>query len=245
MPAVPRRAVRARLPGRHRHSRLHPEDRRKAPPRRVRHHHRHEPAAVDLRPRVPAGKPVRRRVHGRRHAGARRDRASRALRRRHGDQGRLGQHPVHRAVRLQGRHRRRRPGRHGLRGGHGEGRLRGHRLRGVPSARRRAEVRHSGFPAAERGDRRRDRQAEAARHQVRVQHAGRPAVHDRADGHRDGVSRGFHRHRRRISELHGHSGRVAQRRALRQRAPDPLQPDARPRLPEFRHAAEAGQGMSR
>ena len=44
------------------------------------------------------------------------------------------------------------------------------------------------IPAAERGRRRGNRQAEAARHQVRVQHTGRLAVHDRADGHRDGVS---------------------------------------------------------
>ena len=160
---------------------------------------------VDLRPRLPAGEPVRGCMHGRRHAGAGRDRPPRALRRRHGDQGRLGQHSVHRALRIQGRHRRRRPRRHGLRRRHGEGRLRCHRLRGVPPAGRRAEVRHPGLPPAERGDRRRDRQAEAARHQVRMQHAGRPAVHDRADGHRDGLPRGLHRHRRGLSELHGNS----------------------------------------
>ena len=49
-------------------------------------------------------------------------------------------------------------GRHGVRGRHGQGRLRRHGLRGVPPARRRAAVRHSRFPAAERGHRRGDRQ---------------------------------------------------------------------------------------
>ena len=131
---------------------------------------------------------------------------------------------------LQGRHRRLGPGGHGLRRRHGEGRLRSHRLRGVPRARRRAEVRHSRFPPAQRGDRRRDRQAEAARRQVRVQHAGRAAVHDRADDHRDGLPRRVHRHRRRLPELHGHSRRVAERRAVGQRAAHALQPDARARL---------------
>ena len=42
-------------------------------------------------------------------------------------------------------------------------------------------------------------------------------------------------------ELHGHSRRVAQRRALGQRAAHALQPDARARLPELRHAAAARQ----
>ena len=92
----------------------------------------------DLRPRVPAGEPVRRRVHRRRHAGAGGDRPPGALRRRHGDQRRLGQRSLHRAHRLQGRHRGVRPGRHGVRRRHGQGRLRSHGLRGVPPARRRA-----------------------------------------------------------------------------------------------------------
>ncbi len=47
---------------------------------------------------------------------------------------------------------------------------------------------------------------------------------------RDGLPRRLHRHRRRLPELHGHSRRVAQRRALGQRAADPLQPDARARI---------------
>ena len=95
-------------------------------------------------------------------AGTGGDRAPRALRRRHGDRGRLGQHSVHRAEPLPGRHRRFGPGRHGLRRRHGQGRLRRHRLRGVPRAGRRAEIRHPRFPPAERRDRRRDRQAEAS-----------------------------------------------------------------------------------
>jgi Fe-S oxidoreductase len=34
-------------------------------PRRLRRHHRHQPAAFGVRPRLPAGKPVRGRVHRR------------------------------------------------------------------------------------------------------------------------------------------------------------------------------------
>ena len=119
-------------------------------PRRLRRHHGDQPAAGGLRPRLPAGKPVRRRLHRRRDAGAGRDRPARALRRRHGDRRRLDQHPLHRAERLPGRHRRLRPGRHGLRRRHGEGRLRRHRVRGLPPAGRRAALRHSRFPPAER-----------------------------------------------------------------------------------------------
>ena len=123
---------------------LHQEDHREALPRRVRHHHRHQPAAVDLRPRLSAGKPVRGRVHRRRDAGAGGDRAARALRRRHGDHAKAG--PTSRtSSRPASRSASSAPGPagHGLRGRHGESRLRRHRLRGVPRARRRAEVRHS------------------------------------------------------------------------------------------------------
>ena len=137
------------------------------------------------------------------------------------------------------------PGRHGVRGRHGQGRLRGHRLRGVPQAGRRAEVRHPRLPPAERRHRRRDRQGQEPRREVRVQHAGRPPVHDRADGQRDGLPRRVHRHRRGLSELHGHPGRVAERRALGERAAHALQPDAGARLPELRHAAAAGQARRR
>jgi len=66
-----------------------------------------------------------------------------------------------------------RSGRHGLRGGHGQGRLRGDRLRGVSRARRRTQVRHPGLPAAESRGRCRDRETHATGHQVRVQHARR------------------------------------------------------------------------
>ena len=77
------------------------------------------------------------------------------------------------------------------------------------------------------GDRRRDRQPAQARRQVRVQHAGRPPVHDRADDRRDGLRRRLHRHRRRLSDDARHSRRFAQRRAVGQRAADALQSDAR------------------
>ncbi len=62
---------------------------------------------------------------------------------------------------------------------------------------------------------------------------------------RDGLPRGVPRHRRRLPELHGHSGRIAERRAVGERAPHALQPDARPRLSEFRHAADARQTRRR
>ncbi len=84
-----------------------------------------------------------------------------------------------------------------------------------------------------------------ARRALRVQHAGRPAVHDRADGRGNGVPRGVHRHRRGLPELHGHPGRVAERRAVGQRAADPLQPDARAGLSELRYAAAARQASGR
>ena len=48
-------------------------------------------------------------------------------------------------------------------------------------------------------------QPREARRQVRVQHAGRPAVHDRADDRRDGLRRGVHRHRRRLPDDARHS----------------------------------------
>ena len=245
LPDVPRSPVRPRLPGRDRHPGLHPEDHRQALSRRLRRPHRHQPAARDLRPRVSAGKSVRGGVHGRRHTGASGDRPARAFRRRHGDQGGLGGHPLPRAERFPRRHRRLGSGRHGLRGGHGEGRMRGHGLRGIPRAGRRAQVRHPGLPAAERGRRRRDRQAAAARDQVRVQHARRPSLHGRADAERDGLPRGVHRDRRGLSELHGDSGRVAERGAVGERAAHALQSHAGARLSELRHAAAAGEAGRR
>ena len=188
LPAVPGPAVRRRLPGRHQYPRLHPEDQREGFPRRLRRPHRHQSAAGDLRPGVPAGKPVRRRVHRGRLAGTGRHRTARALGRRHRDRGGLGQHPLHRTQRLQDRHRRLRARRHGLRGRHGQGRVRRHGVRSLPPAGRRAALRHPRFPPAQRGDRRRDRQPAQARRQVRMQHAGRTPVHHRADDRRDGLS---------------------------------------------------------
>ena len=49
-----------------------------------------QPAAGDLRPGLPAGEPVRRRLHGRRIAGAGRDRTPRALCRRHSPSRKAG-----------------------------------------------------------------------------------------------------------------------------------------------------------
>ena len=81
-----------------------------------------------------------------------------------------------------------------------------------------------------------------ARRQVRMQHAGRPAVHDRADDRRDGLPRGVHRHRRGLSlELHGHPRRFAERRSVGQRAAHALQSDARARVSRLRHADAARQ----
>ena len=55
----------------------------------------HQPAAGDLRARVPAGNPVRGRVHGRRDAGAGGDRPAGALRRRPRHRRGLGQRRPH------------------------------------------------------------------------------------------------------------------------------------------------------
>ncbi len=245
LPRVPRRAVRARLSGRGRHPRLHPPHRRARPARCLRHPHRHQPAARRLRPRLSTGEPVRGRVHGRRYARAGRDRQARALRRRHRDPRRVGQRAVRRAGALSRRHRRLGPGRNGVRGRHGQGRLRGHRLRGVPPAGRRAALRHPRLPPAERGDRRRDRQPRQARRQVRVQHAGRAAVHDRADDRGARLRRGLHRRRRGLSVDAQHPGRLAQRRAVGQRVADALQPDARARLSGVRYAGSGRQARRR
>ena len=215
------------------------------PARRLRHAHRHQPAARGVRPRLPAGEPVRRRLHGRRHARAGRDRQARALRRRHRDPRGLGQRAVHRAGALSGRHRRLGTGGNGVRGRHGQGRLRGHGLRGVPPARRRAALRHPRLPPAQRGDRRRDRQPRQARRQVRVQHARRAPLHDRADDRGARLRRGLHRRRRGLPVDARHPRRLAQRRAVGQRAADALQPDAGARLPGVRHAGAGRQARRR
>ncbi len=60
-----------------------------------------------------------------------------------------------------------------------------------------------------------------------------------------GFPRGLHRHRRRLSELHGHPRRIAERRAVGQRTAHALQPDAGARFSQLRHAAAAGQACRR
>ena len=180
---------------------------------------------------------MRRRVHGRPDAGAGGDRPARAFRGRSRHRRRLDQSALHRAQRLQGRHRRLRSGRDGLRRRHGQGRLRRYGVRGISPGGRRAQVRYPRFPPPQRGGRRRDPQPLQARRQVRVQHACRAPVHDRADDRRDGIPRGLHRHRGGLPGDARHSRRLAQRRALSERAPDTLQSDAREGVPELRHAA--------
>ena len=170
-----------RLSGRHKHSRVYSVAFREERTWRVRRHHRDQPAAVNLRTRLSAGDTMRRRVHRRRHVAGRGDRATRALCRRQRDQGTVDQHPLHRAEPIQDRRRRIRRGWHRTRGGHGDSRLRCHGVRSVPPARRRAALWHPGFPSAERGDRRGNRETEIVRCEVRMQHYGRPSVHDRAD----------------------------------------------------------------
>ena len=82
---------------------------------------------------------------------------------------------------------------------HGESRVRCDGFRGLPSGRRRAQIRHPRFPPAQHGGRRRNRQFAQARRQVRVQYTGRPPVHHRADARRTRLRRRLHRHRRRLS----------------------------------------------
>ena len=149
----------ARLPGRHQHPRLHPEDRREGLPRRLRRPHRHQPAAgrsaaASARRRTSAKACARSASRwSRSPSGA--WSASSATRR----SPRAGStSPTSSRTRFKVGIVGSGPGRHGLRGRHGQGRLRRHRVRGLPPAGRRAALRHPGFPPAERGDRRRDRQ---------------------------------------------------------------------------------------
>ena len=188
---------------------------------------------------------MRRRLHRRRDAGAGGDRPPGALRRRHGDQGEMEQRSAYRDDRLQDRHRRLRPRRHGLRRRHGESRLRRDGVRSLPPGRRRAQIRHPRFPPAQYGGRRGNRKSAQARRQVRMQHAGRPPVHHRTDARRTRLRRGLHRHRRRLPVDARHPRRFAQRRALRQRAAHPLQSDAGEGIPQFRHADPARQARRR
>ncbi len=110
---------------------------------------------------------------------------------------------------------------------------------------RRPQVRHPRLPPAEHGRGRRDRQAPGARRSLRVQHAGGATLHHRADDRGNGIPRGVRRHRRGLPELHGDPGREPERRALGQRTAHALQPDARARVPELRHADAAGQKRGR
>ena len=197
-------------------------------PRRLRRDHRHQPAARDLRPRLPAGEPVRGRVHRGRVARAGRDRAARALGRRQGDRRGLGQRAVHRAASASASasSARARPA-----------------WPAPPTWPRPAATSPSTRPSTSRAacckygipdfrlpnaviDAEIGKLREAGR-QVRVQHAGRAAVHDRADDRRARLPRRVRRHRRRLPEHARHPRRLAQRRAVGQRAAHALQPDAR------------------
>ena len=88
----------------------------------------------------PQENAMRRRLHRRRDARTGRDRPAGTLCRRHRDQGEVEQRPLHRAERLQDRHRRFGTGRHGLRGRHGQSGMRRDRVRGFPSGRRRSQI---------------------------------------------------------------------------------------------------------
>ena len=214
-------------------------------PRRLRHHHRHQPAALGLRARLPAGEPVRGRVHGGRDAGAGGHRPARALRRRHGDRRRLGQRALHRANRFKV----------GIVGSGPAGMAcaadmakAGCEVVVYEAFHEPGGVLKYGIPDFRLPNSVVDVEIdklEQAGHQLRVQHPGRAPVHGRADAGRDGLSRRLHRHRRRLPELHGHPRRIAERRALGQRVADALQPDARARLPELRHAAATRQARGR
>ena len=143
-------------------------------PRRLRRDHRDQSPAGGVRPRLPAGIAVRGRVHGRRHARAGGDRPPRALGRRSRHPRRLDEHPGHRAraASASASSDRVRPGMacaaDMAKAGcdvtvyeafHQPGGV----LRyGIPDFRLPNEV-----------DRRGDRQSQAARRDVRVQHAGR------------------------------------------------------------------------
>ena len=120
--------------------------------------------------------------------------------------------------------------------------LPGDGLRGVPLARRSAALRHPGVPAAQRAHRRRGRQDQAARRQVRRE------LRRRQDGDAAGPARRrllahLRGHRRRPAEVHERARRAPAQRDVRQRVPDPRQPDAGPAA-GLRDAAAGDRGQA-
>ena len=97
-----------------------------------------------------------------------------------GDAARFAGHrdPWQAAVEAAGRDRRLRALRADQRLPAGRRGLPGHRVRGLPRARRRAALRHPGVPPAQRPDRRRGREDPAARRPVRAELRGRQDGHD-------------------------------------------------------------------
>ena len=199
-------------------------------PRRVRHHHRHQPPARGVRPGVPAGVAVRGRVHGRRHARAGRHRTPRALRRRHGARRRLAQRSVHRAARLPRRHRRLGPAGMACAADMAKA---GCEVVVYEAFHEPGGVLKYGIPDFRLPNAVVDVEIEklkelGVRFECNTLVGRLFTVEQMLD--RDGLRCRVRRHRRRLPELHGHPGRVAQRRAVGQRAAHALQPDARPRL---------------
>ena len=198
----------------------------------ARAHRRPQPPARRHRPRLPAGTAMPGRLHA--HRAADRDRPARMVPARAREAQEPGRHApameelcqsLGQGRQAADRRDRLRPlGPHQRLSARGRG-LSGHDLRGLPRARRRPALRHSGVPPAERADRRRGRQDPAARRPLRHQFRRRQdGDHRGSQGQR--LLEDFRRHRRRPAALHERAGRASARRHVGQRIPDPRQPDA-------------------
>ena len=130
------------------------------------------------------------------------------------------------------RHRRLRPGRPDRRRRAGQARPRRDHLRGLPQARRRADLRHPRVPPAQGHRPGRGRPVEQPGRQDRGRRDHRQDA-TRSTELRERVRRALHRDRRRPAGVHGRPGREPQGRLLRERVPDARQPDGRLR-PETR-----------
>ena len=171
-------------------------------PRRLRRHHRHQPAARGLRPRLPAGEPVRRR---RAPSGETLEPVAIGRLERFvgdiGDPRGLGQR-ARTSSRTASRSASSAPARRAWPAPptwpRPAARSRSSRPSTTPGGVLKYGIPDFRLPNAVI-DAEIDKLAQARR-QLRVQHAGRAAVHHRADDHRDGLRRRVHRHRRRLSD---------------------------------------------
>ena len=186
-------------------------------------------AAVDLRPRLPAGDAVRRGLRARHQGRAGGCGQARTVR------GRLEHRPcgaarrgVAGAQRPSGGCRGERACGSGLCERLGQDGLRSEDFRGVAQGGRGAGLRHSGVPTAQAEDRRaRGRGREAAGRRDRDRRDRRAHGDGRFAARRGGIRRRVHRFGCRSAAFHGDRGREPERGGLGQRIPYARQSDAR------------------